>query len=96
MALKYHFKRKSSNRIAPIYNNVFPLNRELAVDPTDETMLVPVDNKEDAVFVTLLNKLLDDETTEVIGEAIFWIVDIGFVIFYTVDIGFAYNIEVTG
>ncbi len=44
-------------------------------------MLVPVDNKEDAVFVTLLNKLLDDETTEVIGEAIFWIVDIGFVIF---------------
>jgi hypothetical protein len=76
-----HFKRKSSNRIAPIINNVFPLNRELAVDPTDETMLVPVDNKEEAVFVTLLNKLLDDETTEVIGEVIFWIVDIGFVIF---------------
>jgi hypothetical protein len=81
LALKYHFKRKSSNRIAPIYNNVFPLNKEDAVDPTDETTFVAVPNKDPTEFVTLLNKLLDDETTEVIGEAIFWIVDIGFVIF---------------
>ncbi len=81
MALKYHFKRKSSNRIAPIYNNVFPLNIELALDPIDETTDVAVPNKDPTEFVTLLNKLLDDETTEVIGEAIFWIVDIGFVIF---------------
>jgi hypothetical protein len=58
-----HFKRNSNNRMPPIINNVFPLNRDDAVDPTEETILVPVDSKELAVFVTPLNKLLDDETT---------------------------------
>ncbi len=63
MALKYHFKRKSSNRIAPIYNNVFPLNIELALDPIDETTDVAVPNKELAEFVIPDNKFEDEEVT---------------------------------